>query len=72
MRRLSIAGMIPLLLLLADPSDSVVPADDRTFVATHGGAQVTTEVFEGQGHTLHRTAFERYIGTLGRFIGSLP
>ena len=50
----------PLQLLLADPSDSVVLPDDVAFVREHGGPNVTIEVFEGEGHTLHRTAFERF------------
>jgi pimeloyl-ACP methyl ester carboxylesterase len=58
----------PLLLLLADPSDSVVLPEDVTFVREHGGANVTIDVFAGEGHTLHRTAFDRFAGAVGAFI----
>jgi pimeloyl-ACP methyl ester carboxylesterase len=50
----------PLSLLLADPLDSVVFPDDVAFVRAHGGPNVTIVVFEGEGHTLHRSAFERF------------
>ena len=59
----------PLLLLLADPSDSVVSADDAAFVRNHGGPNVAIEVFEGEGHTLHRSAFDRYIRSVTGFLG---
>jgi pimeloyl-ACP methyl ester carboxylesterase len=58
----------PLLLLLADPSDSVVLPDDVTYVFEHGGPNVTTELFEGEGHTLHRSAFDRYTASVTRFL----
>jgi pimeloyl-ACP methyl ester carboxylesterase len=57
-----------LLLLLADPSDSVVFPDDVAFVREHGGPNVAIEVFEGEGHTLHRTAFERFARTAEAFL----
>jgi pimeloyl-ACP methyl ester carboxylesterase len=60
----------PLLLLLADPSDSVMSAEDVAFVREHGGAQVTIEVFAGEGHTLHRTAFDRFAASLRAFLVS--
>ncbi len=53
----------PLTLLLADPSDSVVFPDDVAFVRENGGPNVAIEVFEGEGHTLHRSAFDRYIAS---------
>lgn len=59
----------PLLLLLADPSDSVVLPDDVTYVSEHGGPNITMECFEGEGHTLHRTAFDRYTASVARFLG---
>ena len=58
----------PLLLLLADPSDSVVSPEDVAFVRQYGGSNVTIEVFEGEGHTLHRTAFERFSGSVAAFL----
>jgi pimeloyl-ACP methyl ester carboxylesterase len=60
----------PLLLLLADPSDSVVSSEDVTFVREHGGANVTIDVFEGEGHALHRTAFERFAAAVKAFLKS--
>jgi pimeloyl-ACP methyl ester carboxylesterase len=59
----------PLLLLLADPSDSVVSAEDAAFVREAGGENVTIEVFEGEGHTLHRTAFDRFARSVAGFLG---
>jgi pimeloyl-ACP methyl ester carboxylesterase len=50
----------PLSLLLADPSDSVVFPEDVAFVREHGGPNLTIEVFKGEGHSLHRSAFERF------------
>ena len=61
----------PLLLLLADPSDSVVFPQEVLFVREHGGPNVTIEVFEGEGHTLHRTAFGRFIGAVAAFLKPL-
>jgi pimeloyl-ACP methyl ester carboxylesterase len=59
-----------LLLLLADPSGSVVFPDDVAFVREYGGANVTIDVFEGEGHTLHRSAFERFAGAADAFLRS--
>jgi 3-oxoadipate enol-lactonase len=59
----------PLLLLLADPSDSVVLPDDVAFVREHGGNHVAIEVFEGEGHALHRTAFDRFARSVSGFLG---
>ena len=58
----------PLLLLLADPLDSVVSSDDLAFVRANAGTNVTIEIFEGEGHTLHRSAFERYAGSTAAFL----
>ncbi len=58
----------PLLLMLADPSESVVSADDVAFVRANGGTNVTIDVFEDEGHTLHRSAFDRFAGTAGAFL----
>jgi pimeloyl-ACP methyl ester carboxylesterase len=60
----------PLLLLLADPSDSVVLPEDVAFVREHGGANATIDVFEGEGHALHRTAFERFAAAVKAFLTS--
>lgn len=61
----------PLLLLLADPSDSVVFPQEVAFVREHGGPGVTIEVFAGEGHTLHRTAFGRFIAAVEAFLTRL-
>jgi len=58
----------PLLLLLADQSDSVVAAPDAAFVRARGGSNLTIEVFEGEGHSLQRTAFERFIRSAEAFL----
>jgi pimeloyl-ACP methyl ester carboxylesterase len=58
----------PLLLLLADPSDSVVLPDDLAFVRQNGGGNVAIEVFAGEGHTLHRSAFDRFAASVSAFL----
>ena len=58
----------PLLLLLADQADSVVAAPDAAFVRERGGANLTIEVFTGEGHSLQRTAFERFIASVEAFL----
>jgi pimeloyl-ACP methyl ester carboxylesterase len=61
----------PLLMMMADQSESVVHAEELAFIRQHGGANVTVRVFEGQGHSLHRTAFDDYLRVLNAFI-SVP
>jgi pimeloyl-ACP methyl ester carboxylesterase len=58
----------PLLLAVADPSESVISAEDLAFIRAAGGPRVTIEVFEGEGHTLQRTAFEKYAAAVERFL----
>jgi pimeloyl-ACP methyl ester carboxylesterase len=58
----------PLLLLMAGPADSIVPIEDLKFVRDHGGANIAMRVFEDQGHNLHRTAFERFVQEVDRFL----
>jgi pimeloyl-ACP methyl ester carboxylesterase len=58
----------PLLVLAAAPGESVMSADDIERIRTRGGAKVRLEIFEDQGHNLHRTAFDRYIAETQRFI----
>jgi pimeloyl-ACP methyl ester carboxylesterase len=60
----------PLLVLLADPADSVVFPEEAAFLRQNGGPNVTIEVFEGEGHTLHRTAFEAYLRSVNRFLSA--
>ena len=59
----------PLLLMLADPSDSVVSAQDEAYVRERGGANVAIEVFAGEGHSLQRTAFDGFTAAVARFLG---
>jgi pimeloyl-ACP methyl ester carboxylesterase len=59
---------IDLLLLLADPAESVVPADDMWIIEETIGPKGRIEVFAGEGHALHRTAFERYIQVVAGFL----
>jgi pimeloyl-ACP methyl ester carboxylesterase len=58
----------PLALLVADPSDSVILPDDLSFIRAHGGPRIEIEVFEGEGHTLQRSAFEKYAAAVERFL----
>jgi pimeloyl-ACP methyl ester carboxylesterase len=60
----------PLLVMLADESESVVHQEEVDFIRLHGGPNVTLRVFPGQGHSLHRTAFDDYIRALSAFIGA--
>ena len=58
----------PLLLAMADASESIVPLEDLKYVREHGGPNVAIRVFEGQGHNLHRTAFEQFIREVDVFF----
>ena len=58
----------PLLVLGAGPDESVMSADDIKRLRTRGGPNVRLEIFEDQGHNLHRTAFDRYIAETRRFL----
>jgi len=61
----------PLLFMMADERESVVHPKDLEFIREHGGTNVTVRVFPGQGHSLHRTAFDEYMRVLDAFI-SVP
>ena len=50
----------PLLLALADASDSTVTAAEREWIARNGGPLVQMIEYAGLGHSLHRTHFERF------------
>jgi pimeloyl-ACP methyl ester carboxylesterase len=65
--RESVAAYPVPLLLLAAGEDSVLSADDLAFVCERGGANVTVRVFEGEGHNLHRTAFEEFLRVVRAF-----
>jgi pimeloyl-ACP methyl ester carboxylesterase len=58
----------PLLLAMADASESIVPIDDLKYVRERGGPNVAIRVFEGQGHNLHRTDFDRFVEEVDTFL----
>ncbi|GAC1420530.1 MAG: alpha/beta fold hydrolase [Candidatus Velthaea sp.] len=58
----------PLLLALADPADSVVAETDRTFVRESGGPNVKVEIFTGEGHSLQRSAFDKFAALTATFL----
>ena len=58
----------PLLLAMADAAESIVTLDDLRYVRERGGPNVSIRVFEGQGHNLHRTAFDRFTQELDTFL----
>lgn len=58
----------PLLLAMADASESIVPIDDLKYVRENGGSNVAIRVFEGQGHNVHRTGFERFTQEVDTFL----
>jgi pimeloyl-ACP methyl ester carboxylesterase len=58
----------PLLIALADPSDSVVLPADVAFLHECAGANVRVELFTGESHSLHRTALERFCVLAKQFL----
>ena len=60
----------PLYPPVADPSDSVISPDDLRFIKEHGGPNVQIDVFSGEGHTLQRTAFEKFAAASERFLNA--
>jgi len=50
----------PLLLALANADESTVTGQERDWLKTAAGPNVTTLVYEDHGHNLHRTDFERF------------
>ena len=58
----------PLLLAMADASESIVPIEDLKYVRERGGPNVAIRVFEGQGHNLHRTDFDHFIDEVDTFL----
>ncbi|HEY5256764.1 MAG TPA: alpha/beta hydrolase [Candidatus Baltobacteraceae bacterium] len=58
----------PLLLAMADQTQSIVSADDLDLVRERGGNHVRVAIFEGQGHSLHRTAFDAFVSDLDAFL----
>lgn len=65
----------PLLLAMADAFESIVMLEDLKYVRERGGPNVAIRVFPGQGHNLHRTAFDALVRELDAFFertGPLP
>jgi pimeloyl-ACP methyl ester carboxylesterase len=62
----------PLLIAVAEPSESLVDANDLAYIRAHGGNNVTIRVFDGHGHNLHRTDFDRFVATVNDFLASSP
>ena len=58
----------PLLLALADPAESIIGGEDFAFLEELRNPNVTVEVFEGEGHSLHRSAFEPFAEALEAYL----
>ncbi|HEY8297506.1 MAG TPA: alpha/beta hydrolase [Candidatus Baltobacteraceae bacterium] len=58
----------PLLLAMAQGGESIVAPADLAYLHERAGANVAIRVFDGQGHNLHRTDFERFTATLDEFL----
>lgn len=58
----------PLLVMAAAPGESTLSETDIELLVRDGGRNVEVTLFEDQGHNLHRTAFERYIGKARPFL----
>ena len=69
LREQLVAYPFPLLVHLAG-EDSVVSPDDLRVLRERGGSNVAIETFEGEGHNLHRTAFDRFAESLAAFASS--
>ncbi len=70
LRGLLVSYPVPLLLALAG-EESVVSASDLAFVRECGGPKVTTKIFEGEGHNLHRSAFDEFARTVEEFLSKI-
>lgn len=58
----------PLFLALGEGPESLVALEDLKYIRERGGPNVALRVFEGQGHSLHRTDFERFTRELDAFF----
>jgi pimeloyl-ACP methyl ester carboxylesterase len=61
-----VAYPVPLLILGAG-EDSVMSPDDLAFIRREGGPNLTLRIVEGQGHNLHRDAFESFVEDVRSF-----
>jgi pimeloyl-ACP methyl ester carboxylesterase len=68
LRRSVVAYPKPLWFALADPDESVVSPEDVRFISERGGANVSIDVFTGQGHSLQRTDFEGFAAKAEAFL----
>jgi len=59
----------PLLVLLADPAESIVGESERAALRATGGANVRIACYAGAPHALHRTEFARVLTDLVDFAG---
>jgi pimeloyl-ACP methyl ester carboxylesterase len=62
----------PLLLAVGEGPESLFALDDMKLVRERGGPNVALRVFEGQGHNLHRTDFERFTREFDTFLARTP
>jgi pimeloyl-ACP methyl ester carboxylesterase len=62
----------PLLLAVGEGPESLFGLDDMKFVRERGGPNVALRVFEGQGHNLHRTDFDRFAREFDTFLARTP
>lgn len=58
----------PLLLALADPSQGINGAEDVSALGSARNPNLEVRIFESQGHSLHRTDFERFCRTMDAFL----
>lgn len=61
----------PLLLAMAGRDDSIVPPAVFDAILGHHPPRVQIEVFEGQGHNLHRTDFDTFAVVLEEWMKGL-
>jgi len=60
----------PLLLAIADPDETIVAPADLAAVERDAGDAVKIVVFKGEGHNLHRMAFDRFAAELDAFLAA--
>jgi pimeloyl-ACP methyl ester carboxylesterase len=58
----------PLLLAVGEGDESIVALQDLKIIRERGGPNVALRVFEGHGHSPHRTDFERFTREFDAFL----
>lgn len=58
----------PLFLAVAAADESIIRIEDLKTIRDRGGPNIAMRVFEGHGHNLHRTDFERFTAELDTFL----